>query len=106
MNRETAIRAAGGHLEHYLRQRGISAHGGFACLNPAHDDVAHTMRYDKDAERVECFACGASWDLLDLMQRIDGARDFNEALLMACERFGIPFEEGAARIITRTKKRR
>lgn len=106
MNREAAITAARAHLEHYLRKRGISAHGSFACLNPAHDDAMNSMRFDKDADRVECFACGASWDLLELMQRIDGARDFNEALLMACERFGIPFEEGAARIKTRTKKRR
>ena len=108
MNREEAIREAKGHLEDYLQGIGINTRENFYCLNPSHgSQQGHTgkkdMSYHRASNRVVCH-CGAQWDLLDLMQNVEGARDFNEALEMACRRFNIPLEEGEKRIKSTQKK--
>lgn len=54
-------------LAHYLEARGIDSARPFRCLNPDHEDKNPSMSYDQRAHRVKCFACGASYDLFDLI---------------------------------------
>ena len=96
MNREEAIAAAKEHLEEYLQQQGINTRQNFYCLNPAHTTQqdhtgAKDMSYHRPSNRVVCH-CGASYDLLDLMELQQGAHDFNEALETACRLFDIPLD--------------
>lgn len=108
MKREEAIAAAKEHLEEYLQQQGINTRQNFYCLNPSHtSQQSHTgakdMSYHRPSNRVVCH-CGASYDLLDLMELQQGARDFNEALKTACRLFNIRIDGEEAIAETHRKK--
>ena len=55
------------YLFDYLRARGIDPRRRFRCLNPDHLDRNPSMAYDVRRHKVHCFACGADYDLFDLL---------------------------------------
>ena len=72
----------------YLRERGIDPGKRFRCLNPEHLDRNPSMGYDPKRQKVHCFACGADYDLFDLLaldEHLDTPRD---ALAEASRRYG------------------
>lgn len=74
-------------LETYLRERGINTRRRFRCLNPDHFDRDPSMGYDARRHKVHCFACGADYDLFDLLQ-LDGCATPFDALCEASRRYG------------------
>lgn len=72
----------------YLRERGIDPGKRFRCLNPEHLDRNPSMGYDPKRQKVHCFACGADYDLFDLLA-LDGHLDTpRDALAEASRRYG------------------
>jgi hypothetical protein len=64
-NRKTAAKAA---LQGYLEDaHGIDTNRVFRCLNPAHLDLHPSMAYDQKNHRCVCFACGARYDIFDVV---------------------------------------
>ena len=55
------------YLFDYLRAKGIDPRRRFRCLNPDHLDRNPSMAYDARRHKVHCFACGADYDLFDLL---------------------------------------
>ena len=55
------------YLVDYLHMKGINPRRRFRCLNPEHLDRDPSMGYDPKREKVHCFACGADYDLFDLI---------------------------------------
>lgn len=75
------------HLETYLRSQGINPDRRFRCLNPAHPDRHPSMSYDPNRHKVHCFACGADYDLFDLLTLEEHLSSPGEALRRAKELF-------------------
>ena len=75
-------------LETYLRERGINTRRRFRCLNPDHFDRDPSMGYDARRHKVHCFACGADYDLFDLLQIEENCTSPLEALALASKRYG------------------
>ena len=75
MNREQAKETAKGMIETYLKQRGIDTSKKFICLNPNHDDKDPSMSFDRQHNRVRCFACNKSYDIFDLIGMEYGLTD-------------------------------
>lgn len=50
------------------------------CLNPAHADNNPSMSYDQKRKILHCFSCGASYDLIDLVQLEGHARTCKDAI--------------------------
>lgn len=75
-------------LETYLRERGIDPRKRFRCLNPDHYDHDPSMGYDPKRHKVHCFACGADYDLFDLLTMDNGLSSPLEALAEASRRYG------------------
>ena len=67
MDREQAKDIVKGHLTDWLESHGCSTRRPFLCLNPDHPDTNPSMSYDRKRNKVHCFACGADYDLLDLV---------------------------------------
>lgn len=76
------------HLRDYLHERGVDPAKRFRCLNPAHLDRNPSMGYDKRRDKVHCFACGADYDLFDLLALDKGLASPLEALAEASRRYG------------------
>lgn len=76
-------------LERYLQQKGINTKKPFKCLNPAHDDRNPSMSYDRKRHKVHCFACGASYDIFDLVGADYGLASFPEKKKKAYELLGL-----------------
>ena len=88
-------------LETYLRERGLDPRKRFRCLNPNHYDHDPSMGYDPKRHKVHCFACGADYDLFDLLTLDNGYTSPLEALAEASRRYGrgdvpSPAPKGAA----------
>lgn len=81
------------YLGDYLRRRGINPKKRFRCLNPAHPDRNPSMGYDPRREKVHCFACGADYDLFDLLALEENLPTPADALRRAGQLYG----QGAAR---------
>ena len=47
----------------------------FICLNPEHPDHSPSMNYDKNRNKIHCFACGVDWDIFDLVGALYGISD-------------------------------
>lgn len=77
------------YLGEYLRQRGHNLRRPFRCLNPDHTDVHPSMSYNAGVKNVHCFACGATYDLLDLVGLDYGLSRFAEQCGKVCEIFGL-----------------
>lgn len=76
------------HLVDYLHMHGINPRRRFRCLNPQHLDQNPSMGYDPKREKVHCFACGADYDLYDLIQIDENLSTPKEALDRAKQIFG------------------
>ena len=72
----------------YLYDRGIDPRKRFRCLNPEHLDRDPSMGYDARRQKVHCFACGADYDLFDLLAMDEKLSSPREALAEASKRYG------------------
>ena len=55
-------------LEAYLENvHGIDTRRNFHCLNPEHEDHHPSMGFDRKNHRCVCFACGARYDIFDVV---------------------------------------
>lgn len=93
MNRDQAKDEAKARIEDYLRSKGLPLKGLFRCLNPAHPDAHASMSYDRDRQRVRCFACEAVYDIFDLVGLDYGLQDFPAKLAKTCELYNIPLDD-------------
>ena len=75
-------------LADYLRAKGIDLRRRFRCLNPDHPDRDPSMAYDARRHKVHCFACGATYDLFDLLQLDRSLASPLEALAEASRLYG------------------
>lgn len=75
-------------IEDYLLEKGVNPKKRFRCLNPAHLDRDPSMGYDPKRHKVHCFACGADYDLFDLITLDEGLSSPGEALEWASRRYG------------------
>lgn len=74
-------------LPEYLEGKGINISKNFNCLNPSHPDKNPSMSYYKEAQKVKCFSCGESYDVLDLIGLDYGLTNFKEQIEKAKEIF-------------------
>ena len=81
-------------LTDYLYDRGINPRKRFRCLNPQHLDRNPSMGYDPNRQKVHCFACGADYDLFDLLTLDHNLTSPREALSFASRLYG----DGSAEI--------
>ncbi len=72
----------------YLHERGIDPRKRFRCLNPQHLDRDPSMGFDPKRNKVHCFACGADYDLFDLLTIDNDLSTPLEALILASHRYG------------------
>ena len=72
----------------YLYERGIDPRRRFRCLNPAHLDRDPSMGFDPKRNKVHCFACGADYDLFDLLTLDNNLAAPLEALTLASRLYG------------------
>lgn len=79
MDRDQAKRYVKGQLEPYLAQKGLNTKKPFHCLNPAHGDKNPSMSFDRRRNKVHCFACGADYDIFDVVGLDHGLTDPREA---------------------------
>ena len=77
----------------YLYDRDIDPRKRFRCLNPSHLDRDPSMGFDPKRNKVHCFACGADYDLFDLLTLDNNLSSPADALSLASERYG----DGSAR---------
>ena len=75
-------------LADHLRSRGIDVRKRFRCLNPEHYDRSPSMGYDPKRYKVHCFACGADYDLFDLLMLEENLSSPKEALASASQKYG------------------
>ena len=54
-------------LSGYLSAKGIDVKKSFRCLNPDHADNNPSMKLDPKRNKVHCFACGADYDIFDIV---------------------------------------
>ena len=71
-------------LPEYLEAHGYDLRRNFRCLNPAHEDRHPSMHYFEKANKVHCFSCGATYDLIDLVGLEYGLPDRKSAYKKAC----------------------
>ena len=65
LNRKETAKA---ELENYLQDvHGIDTRHCFHCLNPKHEDKHPSMALDRKNHRCVCFACGARYDIFDVV---------------------------------------
>lgn len=76
------------YIINYLHDRGVNPRKRFRCLNPAHPDRDPSMGFDPKRNKVHCFACGADYDLFDLLAMDEGLSSPQEALAEASKRYG------------------
>lgn len=77
-----------GCLPQWLREHGLPLNKPFACLNPAHRDAHPSMRYNAKNQTVHCFACGATYDIFDLVGTEEGLKAFPAKLQAVNRRYG------------------
>lgn len=83
MTRNQSKEAVKAELERYLSEKGIDTRRPFTCLNPAHPDRHPSMRYDRKRQKAHCFACGADYDIFDLIGAEYGLTDHKEIFAKA-----------------------
>lgn len=102
MDANDAKEALKDRIEDELAGRGITnLRRPFRCLNPQHEDSNPSMSYNAEARRVHCFACGATYDAIDLIgldsgdtgpDGVDSGR-YVDVLRRGCEKYGIDLDE-------------
>ena len=75
-------------LPQWLREHGLPLHKPFACLNPAHRDTHPSMGYNEKNQTVHCFACGATYDIFDLVGQEENLTDFPSKMKAVNRRYG------------------
>jgi Replicative DNA helicase len=97
MTRDEAKEAVKEKLEDYLRGKGINPRKAFSCLNPQHADNNPSMSFDRKHNRVRCFSCGASYDVLDLIGIDYNLTENRDIFAKAYELYGIQIDGGERR---------
>lgn len=95
MDRDQARDIVRGYLEDYLRQKGLPTRKPFRCLNPEHPDKNPSMSYDSRRNKVHCFACGADYDIFDLIGIDYGLHEPRDIFDKAYSLYGITVETGS-----------
>lgn len=95
MDREQAKDIVKCYLQDYLHTHGYSTSKPFLCLNPDHPDTNPSMSYDQRRNKVHCFACGADYDLIDLVGIEYGITDEREKFDKAYSLYGLTVEKRA-----------
>lgn len=109
--RKTDAKTLKSCLPQWLREHGIPLHKPFACLNPAHQDAHPSMGYNEKNQTVHCFACGATYDIFDLVGQEENLTDFPSKMKAVNRRYGggeiirvtakptqaFPYKEGGGR---------
>ena len=70
------------NLQSYLEMQGYDTRSLFNCINPEHTDTNASMKYYDD-NKVYCFGCGASFDLIDcisILEHLDKKSAFKRAI--------------------------
>lgn len=80
-------------LESYLVQRGLNPKKPFHCLNPEHPDKNPSMSLDRRRNKVHCFACGADYDVFDLVGLDCRLREPAEIFARTYQVLGLEHEE-------------
>ena len=86
--RKTDTKTLKSCLPQWLREHGLPLHKPFTCLNPAHRDAHPSMRYNEKNQTVHCFACGATYDIFDLVGQEEGLTDFPSKMKAVNRRYG------------------
>ena len=92
MDREQAKETVKSYLPDWLESHGYSTRKPFICLNPDHPDTNPSMSYDRKRNKVHCFACGADYDLLDLIGIEYGLTDQRAIFDKAYSLYGLDVE--------------
>ena len=109
--RKTDTKTLKSCLPQWLREHGLPLHKPFACLNPAHQDAHPSMGYNEKNQTVHCFACGATYDIFDLVGQEENLTDFPSKIKAVNRRYGggeiirvtakptqaFPYKEGGGR---------
>lgn len=86
--RKTDAKTLKNCLPQWLREHGLPLNRPFACLNPAHRDAHPSMGYNAKNQTVHCFACGATYDIFDLVGQEEGLTDFPSEMKSVSHRYG------------------
>lgn len=86
--RKTDAKTLKSCLPQWLREHGLPLHKPFACLNPAHQDAHPSMGYNEKNQTVHCFACGATYDIFDLVGQEENLADFPSKMKAVNRRYG------------------
>lgn len=86
--RKTDAKTLKSCLPQWLREHGLPLHKPFACLNPAHQDAHPSMGYNEQNQTVHCFACGATYDIFDLVGQEENLTDFPSKMKAVNRRYG------------------
>lgn len=86
--RKTDTKTLKSCLPQWLREHGLPLHKPFACLNPAHQDAHPSMGYNEKNQTVHCFACGATYDIFDLVGQEENLTDFHSKMKAVNRRYG------------------
>lgn len=77
------------NLQSYLEMQGYDTRNLFNCINPEHTDTNASMKYYDD-NKVYCFGCGASFDLIDcisILEHLDKKSAFKRAIDLYCHNY-------------------
>ena len=86
--RKTDAKTLKSCLPQWLWEHGLPLHKPFACLNPAHKDTHPSMGYNEKNQTVHCFACGATYDIFDLVGQEENLTDFPSKMKAVNRRYG------------------
>ena len=86
--RKTDAKTLKSCLPQWLQEHGLPLHKPFACLNPAHQDAHPSMGYNEKNQTVHCFACGATYDVFDLVGQEENLTDFPSKMKAVNRRYG------------------
>lgn len=86
--RKTDAKTLKNCLPQWLQEHGLPLNKPFACLNPSHRDVHPSMGYNAKNQTVHCFACGATYDIFDLVGQEEGLTDFLSEMKAVSHRYG------------------
>lgn len=92
MDRDQAREEVKKYIGDYLRSQGLPVNKKFICLNPEHTEKNPSMSLDPNANKVHCFSCGATYDLIDLIKLHEGI-DTAEAFKRAYELYNIQIDQ-------------
>lgn len=62
--------------------------GQLSCPSPTHPDRHPSARVYADTRKVHCFGCGSTWDVIGLVQTVQGV-SFSEAIAFLEQAFDI-----------------